>query len=303
MKIDKIRRRAFLSGIAGTVALPAMSGTGAAMPGYKPDKVAINTIIDVAESIHDSPDIDTGIVGIARLVAPVYEKEREISEEVYSGRAHVFETEVLNPDYPVQYGHIRPVFKIAFELEDHLGVTVPKNKLLTAYSYGEKLTTIGGILQACRSLGRISMEITSLENPVEDLTQDHRIGMLVAILALMAELAFALVPISFRFAWTTTRIATNRALYRLTNIPKFGETLLPIVMSSVHWLVRDVPAALVEYVLSPGTIQFVYDELVRRSKKIDGFESPSVIKIREGIQRLLQTGFNEEVDMDEIPSI
>lgn len=297
MNVHKLGRRSFIGGIAGATLLPLAARQAAALPEYDKQRVAIDQMMAVSESLGDEPSVDKGIVETAHLIALVYRETREESEDAFGGRASIYDMEQLDPDTRVRYHHIRPVLKVAFELEGKFGVTIPNYKLLQIYWAGESLTTIGGILRACRALGEISMEITQVEgDPVSNLTQEHRIPFAVALLTLVAELAFAAVPISFNVAWRGTRFATNRALYRVRSYA--GDATLAVVMSSVHWLLRGAPERLVEYLISPETFEFITSELRTKARETQGLEPMTTRQLIEAMRDVAET--STKVSADEL---
>lgn len=283
MNVNKLGRRSFIGGIAGATLLPLATRQAAALPEYDKQRVAIDQMMAVSESLGVEPSVDEGIVETAHLIAPVYRETREESVEAFGGRASIYDMEQLDPQTRVRYHHIRPVLKIAFELEGRFDVAIPNYKLLQIYWVGENLTTIGGILRACRALGEISVDITRINgNPVSNLTQEHRISFAVALLTLVAELAFAAVPVSFDVAWRGTRFATNRALYRVRAYA--GDATLAVVMSAVHWLLRGAPERLVEYLISPETFEFISSELSARAKETQGLEPMTTRQLIEAMR-------------------
>lgn len=297
MNVHKLGRRSFIGGIAGATLLPLAARQAAALPEYDKQRVAIDQMMAVSESLGDEPSVDEGIVETAHLIAPVYRETREQSEDAFGGRASIYDMEQLDPETKVRYHHIRPVLKIAFELEGKFGVTIPNYKLLQIYWVGENLTTLGGILRACRALGEVSMEITRIEgDPVSNLTQELRISFAVALLTLVAELAFAAVPISFNVAWRGTRFATNRALYRVRSYA--GDATLAVVMSAVHWLLRGAPERLVEYLISPETFEFITSELRARARETEGLEPVTTRQLIEAMRDVAET--STKVSADEL---
>lgn len=297
MNVNKLGRRSFIGDIAGATLLPLAARQAAALPEYDKQRVAIDQMMAVSESLGDEPSVDEGIVETAHLIAPVYRETREQSEDAFGGRASIYDMEQLDPETKVRYHHIRPVLKIAFELEGKFGVTIPNYKLLQIYWVGENLTTLGGILRACRALGEVSMEITRIEgDPVSNLTQELRISFAVALLTLVAELAFAAVPISFNVAWRGTRFATNRALYRVRSYA--GDATLAVVMSAVHWLLRGAPERLVEYLISPETFEFITSELRARARETEGLEPVTTRQLIEAMRDVAET--STKVSADEL---
>lgn len=302
MNPNKLGRRGFLCSIVGGGSLSLASGKAAAIPSYDRERVAVDSIVSVSESLGNEPSVDDGIVETAQLIAPIYQTTRKDSEKVFGGQASIYDLEQLDPDSEIQYHHIRPVLKVVFELKGKFGVTIPNYKLIQAYGVGESLTTIGGILRACRALGEVSTEITRLEgNPVRNLTSEHRISFAVALLTLLAELAFAVVPISFNVAWKGTRFATNRALYRVRDYA--GDATLAVVMSSVHWLLRGAPERLVEYLISPETFEFVTNELQTRASEIDGFEPMSMRELYDALRDLVEISRKINVEVPNFSDI
>lgn len=297
MNANKLGRRGFLSGIAGAATLPFASRQVAATPGYDRKRVALDQILAVSGSLGDGPSVDEGIVETARLIAPVYQSTREETRETLGGRASIYDLEQLDPETRIRYHHIRPVLKIAFELQGKFGVVIPNYRLLQVYWAGENLTTIGGILRACRALGEVSVEITRIEgDPVRNLTSEYRISFAVALLTLVAELAFAAIPISFNVAWRGTRFATNRALYRVRYYA--GDATLAVVMSSVHWLLRGAPKRLVEYLISPETFEFVTGELRERASETEGFEPLTKVELLEAMRDVAE--ISREIGADDL---
>lgn len=298
----KWSRRAVLGGIAGAATTPLISGRSTAIPGYDDERVGIESIIETSEAIAEQQTVDTGIVETADVIASVYEFSRDESEDLTNDAASVYDLEKLDPDTTVQYHHIRPALKIAFELDRKLGITVPKNKLLQAYWAGASLTSIGGVVKACRALGEASIKITEIDgNPVENLSRSHRIEFAIALLTLIAELAFIYIPINFNFAWTFTRFATNRGLYRVRHFA--GNSTLAILMSAVHWLVRDAPKRFVEFIISPETFEFISTELSERAQEIDGFEAPSIMEIKNGVQKALEIAYDINLEGTDLSNI
>ena len=108
-------------------------------------------------------------------------------------------------------------------------------------------------------------------------TSAHRIDFTAALLTLVAELAFAAVPISFNVAWRTTRIATNRGLHHIRRFA--GDHVLAVVMSCVHWLVRGAPERLMEFVISVETFTFVAEQIADRAQELEELDPMTVQEV------------------------
>ena len=258
---NELGRRAFIGGLSGLSSIPLLSIRSAAFEGYHEETVAFERVFEAGDALSA---YDAGMVELAKRISPAYEEAKEYSSELGLSEVHAFELERLTPESPVRYNHIGPVLKIIEVLDDNLGINLPNYSLVRAYNAGAKLTSIGGILHACKSLGENSKRIVRIEKSNEDeIEDDHRVSFGISVLTLATELAFFYFPINFKFAWRTTRYATNRGLYLLRRL-RAGNQIQAVVMSVIHWVVRDTPKQLTEYLLNAENLRIIYDALVSR---------------------------------------
>lgn len=267
MNHNKIGRRAFLSSVTAAASIPVLSAPGVALEGYNSSAVTHETLVDTSKAI---AAYDKGMIELADPLSVAYEEAKEESREIGLSRVHAFELERLTPDTPIRANHVRPVLKMIEVLDENLGISLPNYKLIQAWNVGTKLTTIGGILHACKAIGRNAAQINRIqEDDDREITDDHRISFGISILTLAAELAFLAFPVNFTFAWRTTRYATNRGLYLLGRLP-VGNQIQAVVMSLVHWSVRDVPSRLAEYLLNGENLRTIYDRLESGLNEVHG---------------------------------
>jgi hypothetical protein len=261
MNQQQLSRRAFIGGVSGFGAIPVLSNRSVALEGYNANSVAYGGVFEVGNAISA---YDAGMVELAGIISTAYEEAKQYSSERGLSPVHAFELERLSPDSPVKYKHIRPVLKVIEVLDENLGVSLPNYSLVRACSFGAKLTSIGGILHACKALGENANRIVRVaEDENAEIDDDHRVSFGISTLTLAAELAFFYVPINFTFAWRTTRYATNRGLYLLGRL-RGGNQIQAVVMSVMHWMIRDVPTQLTEYLLNGENLRTIYDTLAAR---------------------------------------
>lgn len=304
-------RRTILSGLA---AAPAFSMTASAKAGpgsfLNHRELAPRKLQELQNSLQNLPD-DSGdaVVRLAQKIAAAYREAKATTADIVPGAAHIFDIENLNQDVSVTIKYFRPLYKFLDVLDDTYDVKFPNYTLYRAMQVGATLTSLGGLLIALKNLGEISERIsaTVAEQSVAAVSEDQFTEFYFASFLLMAETVLFVFPVSFRFAWTGTRLVTNRLLFHLRQLP-FGNEILVLVMSSVHWVLRDVPMAAVHNVenIEP-TFEFIYTELTQRAselrerEKYREIQTVSRCDVKEMIAAMLEEYFESDSNLDAIP--
>lgn len=89
MNPNELGRRGFLCSIVGGGSLSLATGKAVALPSYDRERVAVDSIVSVSESLGNEPSVDDGIVETAQLIAPIYQTTRADSEKVFGEQASV----------------------------------------------------------------------------------------------------------------------------------------------------------------------------------------------------------------------
>lgn len=304
-------RRTILSGLA---AVPAFSMTGSAKSGpggfLNHQELAQRKVQELQKSLQKLPDDpEAGVVRLAQDIATAYREAKAMTTDLVPGASHIFDIENLNQDASMTIKYFRPLYKFLDVLDGTYDVKFPNYTLYRAMRVGATLTSIGGLLIALKNLGEISERISDIvaEQSVAAVPDGQFKEFYFASFLLMAETILFVYPVSFRFAWTGTRLVTNRLLFHLRRLP-FGNEILALVMSSVHWVLRDVPMAAVHNVedINP-IIEFIYDELTQRASELRGevdyreIQTVSKCDVKDMVAAMLEEYFETDINLDAIP--
>lgn len=210
------------------------------------------------------------VIDLADQIAPVYREIKQETSDITPEAANIFDIENLKEGIGLTIKYVRPLYKFLDVLDGIYGVNFPTYSLYRMLWIGGKLTSIGGILIALKNLGEISVEIarTVKKRSEKAVEQNQYNDFYLASFLLTAETVLFTSPISFRFAWKGTRLATNQLLFHIRRLP-FGDKMLALVMSFVHWILRDIPRSAahnVDNVIS--TVDFIFTELNQRRQEL-----------------------------------
>lgn len=174
---------------------------------------------------------------------------------------------------------------------------------------GGQLTSIGGLLIALKNLGEISVEITrTVKRQSEKAVKQNQYNdFYLSSFILTAETVLFVFPISFRLAWKGTRLATNRLLFHIRQLP-FGNKILALVMSFVHWILRDIPESAahnIDTIIS--TIDFIFTELDQRRQELENelddieIQPVSKCEVKDSVSQRYTDYLDTDVELGSIP--
>lgn len=266
------------------------------------ERIAAQSIRALGEFILQFEQSGKGFaVAASEPIADVYRWAKETTADIAGDAAHMFDIENLHEDLNLTIKWVRPIYKFIDVIEGIADVSLPTLPLYRALLFGAKISSIGGVILALKALGESAVSIVST---VADATQsavseEQYENFYISLFVSVAELVLFVFPVSFSFAWRGTRWATNHLLFRLRRLP-FGNQILALIMSFVHWVLRDVPSEAIYNVKQiADLLQYLGEELHRRAKELDDVEPPSVNEIRVMVQSMYKDYLGKEIQVPE----
>lgn len=301
MNYSSVTRRGFLGGLGGlTIATSSARASSANSSEISPGNILEHKgigrelIRDIGVLLLEAPGNAKSLaIDIAAPIAEAYQVVKESTSEVLPDSVDdIFDINGIKDakgSIDLTIKHVRPLYKFFDVFDDTLGVKLPTLPLYRMLLLGADISTIGGLIIAGRALGEAAVSVVSSTEDSGTITNDESEGLYYSLFLFGLETIFLAFPLNFKFAWRGTRWATNNLLFRLRDPRLGGNKMLALVMSFVHWVLRDVPresAANLNQV--PELANYVYQELKTRASEIENVEPPSFSEVNSLVNKMVR---------------
>jgi len=239
-------------------------------------------------------------IDVADEISEAYNVAKDVTNQVLPDPVdHIFDIEALvelKDTIDLSVKHVRPLYKFLDVFGSFVNTTLPTLPLYRALLFGAKLSSIGGLLIAIRAFGEAAETVVDSAEQNGSITDDQNEQFYFTAFLLTFECVFLAVPLDFGLAWKGTRWATNRLLFRIRRLPA-GNKLLALVMSFVHWVLRDVPhEAAYNLDQVPELASYISAELQTRGSELEDVDPPSATEVQGFIREM----FSEYLEVDSV---